>query len=72
MNEEWFTLYFDVSENADFQEKDIAYLRYDFENGLWDNMTVDFDYIRLIGDVSHAPENVDINEIKKILFDLIN
>ncbi len=64
MNEEWFTLYFDVSENADFQEKDIAYLRYDFENGLWDNMTVDFDYIRLIGDKSYAPENVDINEMK--------
>lgn len=64
MNEEWFTLYFDVSENADFQEKDIAYLRYDFENGIWDNMIVDFDYIRLIGDVSHAPENVDVNEIK--------
>lgn len=64
MNQEWFTLYFDVSENADFQENDIAYLRYDFENGIWDNMIIDLDYIRLIGDKSYAPETVDVNEIK--------
>lgn len=64
MNQEWFTLYFDVSENADFQENDIAYLRYDFENGIWDNMIIDIDYIRLIGDKSYAPETVDVNEIK--------
>jgi len=64
MNEEWFTLYFDVSQNADFQEKDIAYMRFDFENGIWDNMIIDLDYIRLIGDKSYAPETVDVNEIK--------
>ena len=64
MNQEWFTLYFDVSQNADIQEKDIAYMRFDFENGIWDNMIIDLDYIRLIGDKSYAPETVDVNEIK--------
>ena len=64
MNQEWFTLYFDVSQNADFQEKDIAHMRFDFENGIWDNMIIDLDYIRLIGDKSYAPETVDVNEIK--------
>ncbi|MBR2021835.1 MAG: hypothetical protein IJ939_05300, partial [Clostridia bacterium] len=48
----------------DFQEKNIAYMRFDFENGIWDNMIIDLDYIRLIGDKSYAPETVDVNEIK--------
>ncbi len=61
---DWFTFYIDVSENADFRDKGISDLRLDFNNDVWDGTVIDIDYIRFIGDKSKAPVTQNTNSIK--------